>query len=226
MAQPARKVPTKVPNKIPTKVPTKAHPKTAPSKLKTPRSKATTSLSVHVTAKDFEPLGYAKSLIRAIPDFPIPGILFRDITPVLANARAFHAVIDAFVSRFIGEGLDAIVAIESRGFIFGAALAARLNVSFVPVRRPGKLPAATDRVEYSLEYGVAKLEMHKDALPRGARVIVIDDLLATGGTAQATGKLVAKRGAEVVAYAFVIELDALNGRRVFNGVPVVSLIHF
>jgi adenine phosphoribosyltransferase len=172
------------------------------------------------------PLEYAQSLIRGIPDFPIPGILFRDITPVLADARAFHAVIDAFVSRFVGEAIDAVVAIESRGFIFGAALAARLNVSFVPVRRPGKLPAATDRVSYTLEYGTAELEMHKDALPRGARVVVIDDLLATGGTALAAAELVRRRGARVMAYAFVIELTGLPGRRALKGAPVVSLLKY
>lgn len=187
---------------------------------------ATSSLSLHATNERFNPLGYAKRKVRAIPDFPIPGILFRDITPVLADARAFHAVIDAFVARFVSEGIDAVVAIESRGFIFGAALAARLNVSFVPVRKPGKLPAATDRVKYKLEYGTAELEMHRDALAKGARVVVIDDLLATGGTAKATSKLVKQRGASVVAYAFVIELTGLPGRAVLGATPVVSLIRY
>jgi adenine phosphoribosyltransferase len=183
-------------------------------------------LSLHATNERFNPLVYAKRRVRAIPDFPIPGILFRDITPVLADARAFHAVIDAFVARFVSERIDAVVAIESRGFIFGAALAARLNVSFVPVRKPGKLPAATDRVKYKLEYGTAELEMHRDALAKGARVVVIDDLLATGGTAKATSKLVKQRGAVVAAYAFVIELTGLSGRAALGASPVVSLIRY
>jgi adenine phosphoribosyltransferase len=190
------------------------------------KKQSASGLSQHALNDRFNPLGYAKRRVRAIADFPIPGILFRDITPVLADARAFHAVIDAFVARFVGERLDAIVAIESRGFIFGAALAARLNVSFVPVRRPGKLPAATDRVRYKLEYGTAELEMHKDALPKGARVVVIDDLLATGGTAKAASKLVKQRGASVVAYAFVIELSGLPGRAALGNIPVVSLIRY
>jgi adenine phosphoribosyltransferase len=210
------------------------HPKTRGTAASKPVRKlankakrsAASGLSLHATNDRFNPLQYAKRRIRAIPDFPIPGILFRDITPVLADARAFHAVIDAFVARFVGERLDAVVAIESRGFIFGAALAARLNVSFVPVRRPGKLPAAADRVRYKLEYGTAELEMHRDALARGARVVVIDDLLATGGTAKAASKLCKQRGANVVAYAFVIELTELPGRAALGSVPVVSLIRF
>jgi adenine phosphoribosyltransferase len=183
-------------------------------------------LTTHATDAAFVPLGYAKGLIRSIPNFPKKGILFRDITPLLADARGFHAVTDAFVARFVGEPISAIVAIESRGFIFGAALAARLNVSFVPVRRPGKLPAATDRVSYSLEYGNAQLEMHRDALKPGSRVVVVDDLLATGGTALAAGELVKRQGAEVAAYAFVIELSSLNGRKAIKPVPVVSLMQY
>jgi adenine phosphoribosyltransferase len=207
--------------------PSRAKSKARKGKAPQPKSKGTSStLSLHATNERFNPLGYAKRRIRAIPDFPIPGILFRDITPVLADARAFHAVIDAFVARFVSERIDAVVAIESRGFIFGAALAARLNVSFVPVRKPGKLPAATDRVRYKLEYGSAELEMHRDSLSKGARVVVIDDLLATGGTAKATGKLVKQRGASVVAYAFVIELTGLPGRAVLGATPVVSLIRY
>jgi adenine phosphoribosyltransferase len=164
--------------------------------------------------------------VRAIPDFPKPGILFRDITPLLADPKAFHMVIDAFVERFIGQSVDAVVAIDSRGFIFGAPLASRLNTAFVPARKPGKLPADTLSVEYGLEYGRASLEVHKDALSAGANVVVIDDLLATGGTAAATGELVQALGARVLAYAFVIELDALEGRSKLEPVPVVSLLHF
>lgn len=174
----------------------------------------------------FDRMGYVRERVRAIPDFPQPGILFRDITPVLADPKAFHMVIDAFVERFIGQRVDAVVAIDSRGFIFGAPLASRLNTRFVPARKPGKLPAETVRVEYALEYGQASLEMHKDALTSGEQVVVIDDLLATGGTAGAAGELVLSRGAEVLAYAFVIELAALGGRNKLEPAPVVSLIRF
>jgi adenine phosphoribosyltransferase len=173
-----------------------------------------------------EPTGYLRSLIRNIADFPKPGILFRDITPLLAEPKAFHVVIDALVERFIGAHIDAIVAVESRGFIFGGALAARLNTSFVPARKPGKLPARTERVSYALEYGEATLEIHADALRPAARVLVVDDLLATGGTARAAGALVKGQNAEVVAYAFVIELEALGGRKHLTPTPVVSLLTF
>ena len=171
-------------------------------------------------------LSYVRERVRAVPDFPKPGILFRDITPLLADPRAFHMVIDAFVEQFIGQAVDAVVAIDSRGFIFGAPLASRLNTSFVPARKPGKLPAETVSVTYALEYGQGSLEMHKDALAPGHKVVVIDDLLATGGTAAAAGELVQSRGAEVLAYAFVIELDGLVGRAKLDPVPVVSLLHF
>jgi adenine phosphoribosyltransferase len=173
-----------------------------------------------------ERLSYVRDRVRAVPDFPKPGILFRDITPLLADPKAFHMVIDALVEQFIGQAVDAIVAIDSRGFIFGAPLASRLNTSFVPVRKPGKLPAETLSVAYALEYGQGSLEMHKDALSAGERVVVIDDLLATGGTAAAAGELVVSQGAEVVAYAFVIELDDLDGRSRLEPAPVVSLLHF
>lgn len=180
----------------------------------------------HDSGVHLERLRHVRELVRAVPDFPSPGILFRDITPVLADPKAFHMVIDAFVERFIGEQIDAVVAIDSRGFIFGAPLASRLNTRFVPARKPGKLPSETVRVEYALEYGRASLEMHKDALPEGSNVVVIDDLLATGGTARAAGELVSAQGASVAAYAFVIELDALGGRGKLEPTPVVSLIHF
>jgi adenine phosphoribosyltransferase len=178
---------------------------------------------------DEEPMdriGYLRERVRAVPDFPKPGILFRDITPLLADPKAFHMVIDALVEQFIGQDVDAIVAIDSRGFIFGAPLASRLNTSFVPARKPGKLPAETVSVAYALEYGQGSLEMHKDALSAGDRVVVIDDLLATGGTAAAAGELVGSLGAEVLAYAFVIELDELDGRAKLDAAPVVSLLHF
>ena len=171
-------------------------------------------------------LSYVRERVRAVPDFPKPGILFRDITPLLADPKAFHMVIDALVEQFIGQAVDPVVAIDSRGFIFGAPLASRLNTSFVPARKPGKLPAETVSVSYALEYGQGSLEMHKDALSSGDRVVVIDDLLATGGTAAAAGELVLSRGAEVLAYAFVIELDGLGGRARLEPAPVVSLLHF
>lgn len=171
-------------------------------------------------------LDYVKALIRTVEDFPKPGVLFKDITPLLADPKGFHIVLDSFAQRFIGEHIDAIVGIESRGFIFGSALAARLNASFVPVRKTGKLPAAVDRVSYDLEYGTAELEMHKHSIFDGAKVLVVDDLLATGGTAAATAELVRKQGGYVVAFAFVVELDFLFGREKLLPVPAISLIHY
>jgi adenine phosphoribosyltransferase len=175
---------------------------------------------------ELEPLRYVRGLIREIPDFPQPGVLFRDITPLLADPKAFHIVLDSIAHRFVGERVDAVVGVESRGFIFGGALAARLNASFVPVRKPGKLPYRTDKVSYSLEYGEAELEMHRDSLRDGAAVVIVDDLLATGGTAAAAGELVHRQGAFVVAYAFVIELCGLNGRDRLMPTPAYSFIRF
>ncbi len=175
---------------------------------------------------ELDGLGYVRALIRDVPDFPKPGILFRDITPLLADPRGFHIVLDAIAERFVGEHVDAIVGIESRGFIFGGALAARLNASFVPVRKPGKLPHRTDKVAYSLEYGEAELEMHRDSLAEDARVVVVDDLLATGGTAAAAAELVHRQGAFVAAHAFVIELGALGGRDRLLPTPVVSILRY
>ncbi|HEY3237671.1 MAG TPA: adenine phosphoribosyltransferase [Polyangiaceae bacterium] len=175
---------------------------------------------------DFDTLSYVRKQIRSISDFPQPGILFRDITPLLADPKGFHIVLDLIAHRFVGEHVDAIVGIESRGFIFGGALAARLNASFVPVRRPGKLPYRTDRVSYSLEYGENELEMHRDSLKEGASVLVVDDLLATGGTAAAAGDLVHRQGAYVVAYAFVIELESLGGRERLMPTPVISVVRY
>lgn len=166
------------------------------------------------------------AFIRDVPDFPKPGILFKDITPLLANPRAFTTCLDMLAEYCAGQRVDAIVGIESRGFIFGAALAARLTASFVPVRKPGKLPAATDRVSYELEYGTDALEMHRDSLARGARVVVIDDLIATGGTAWAATELVRKQGADPVACAFVIELSFLPGRQKLGSMPVFSILRF
>jgi len=167
-----------------------------------------------------------KPLIRDIPDFPQPGILFRDITPLLHEPSAFRHVIDLFAGHYRDAGLDAIVAIESRGFIFGAPLAANLGLPFVPVRKPGKLPAAHMSVEYSLEYGTSQLDIHEDALHRDAQVLIIDDLLATGGTAMATAKLVELLGARVHSIAFLVELVFLNGRAALRDYEVLSLVTY
>ncbi len=201
-------------------------PRGVQKKPKNPRSPAPPkrASASHFVAVD--PLKYVRGLIREVPDFPKTGILFRDITPLLADPRGFHITLDAIAERFVGEHADAVVAVESRGFIFGGALAARLNASFVPVRKPGKLPSRTDRVAYALEYGDGELQMHSDALAAGARVIVVDDLLATGGTAAAAGELVKRQQATVIAYAFVIELDDLGGRSRLAPSPVVSLIRY
>src|SRR4030095_8519440 len=151
-----------------------------------------------------------KKLIREIPDFPKPGILFYDITTLLRDKAGFAQLIDLFSEHYIGKQVDLILGMEARGFIFGPALAYRLNAGFVPVRKPGKLPAATARVEYSLEYGSNALEVHKDAIEHGQRVLIVDDLLATGGTAEATARLATSLGAEIAGLAFVVELDFLK----------------
>lgn len=165
-------------------------------------------------------------LIRNIPDFPIPGIQFKDITTLLRDGAAFKQTIDAFAERYAGRGLDAIVGIESRGFIFSAPLAYRLGVGLVPVRKPGKLPAQTYQVEYDLEYGSNKLEIHQDAFTPGARVLIIDDLLATGGTVAAACQLVEMAGAQVEELAFLIELAFLNGRERLGKYSVFSMIRY
>ncbi len=167
-----------------------------------------------------------KAFIRDIPDFPEPGILFRDITPLLRDPRAFSYVIDRFIGRCDSQHFDTIVAIESRGFLFGAPLAHRLGKSIVPVRKPGKLPAATHSVEYSLEYGTNSMEMHQDGVHEGERVLVIDDLLATGGTLVAAASLVEMSGGVVAAMGVVIELTALSGRNTLGAYDVFSLIEY
>ncbi|MGH2632375.1 MAG: adenine phosphoribosyltransferase [Tepidiformaceae bacterium] len=167
-----------------------------------------------------------KSVIRDVPDFPRPGILFRDITPLLAAPEMFRAVLDALSADAAQCGAEAIVGIESRGFLFGGPLADRMGLPFVPVRKPGKLPAARMSVDYSLEYGESRLDIHSDALSTGARAYVVDDLLATGGTARATAKLVELIGAEVAGFGFVIELEALKGRATLAPYRIFSLIRF
>jgi adenine phosphoribosyltransferase len=167
-----------------------------------------------------------ESLIRTIPDFPIPGILFRDITPLLKDKVGFHAAVDLFVERFKDEHIDTVVAIEARGYMFGAPLAYRLGAGFVPVRKPGKLPSTKYVESYALEYGTNSLEIHDDAVGHGQRVVIVDDLLATGGTAAATGRLLSKLGAELIAFAFLIELTALGGRKVLEGHDVTAFIRY
>jgi len=162
--------------------------------------------------------------IRDIPDFPKPGIVFKDITPLLANGNAFAAVVSE-LACLVSNDVDAIVGIESRGFIFGAALAQQLGLGLITVRKPGKLPADVHSVEYELEYGVDRLEIHRDALSEGHKVVIVDDLLATGGTAAATVELVKKLGAEVDACLFVIELSFLHGAKALGDVPAHSLMH-
>jgi adenine phosphoribosyltransferase len=164
--------------------------------------------------------------IRDIPDFPVEGILFKDITPLLQSAAAFREAVDALAANYDGVAIDAVVAIESRGFIFGAPLAYRLGAGFVPVRKPGKLPAPSTSVAYALEYGTNTLEMHLDAVQPGQRVLIVDDLLATGGSAAAAAELVERLGGQVVGMAFVVELEFLKGREKLNGRDVFSLVRY
>jgi len=167
-----------------------------------------------------------ESLIRSIPDFPIPGILFRDITPLLGDPSGFKALIDTFVSAYRDKGVDYVVGIEARGYMIGAPVAYQLGAGFVPVRKPGKLPGKTYTEEYALEYGTNALQIHADAVGQGHRVLVVDDLLATGGTIAATLRLLRKLGAEIVGTAVLIELEALNGRAALDGVDVTSFIKY
>ncbi len=167
-----------------------------------------------------------RALIRDIPDFPAAGILFRDITPLLGDAAAFGRALDWFAALPAAREATAIVGIESRGFIFGAPLAARLGVGFVPVRKEGKLPHAAHAEEYALEYGTNTLEIHRDALSAADRVLVVDDLLATGGTARAAARLIEMTGASVAGLAFLIELGELDGRALLPGYPVDALITY
>jgi adenine phosphoribosyltransferase len=167
-----------------------------------------------------------ETLIRAIPDFPIPGILFRDITPLLGDRAGFKALIDLFVAPYRDARIDYVVGIEARGYMIGAPVAYQLGAGFVPVRKPGKLPGKTYTEEYALEYGTNALQIHADAVGNGHRVLVVDDLLATGGTIAATLRLLRKLGAEVVGTAVLIELEALGGRAALNGVEVRSFITY
>jgi adenine phosphoribosyltransferase len=167
-----------------------------------------------------------EALIRAIPDFPIAGILFRDITPLLKDKQGFRSAIDLFVDKFSRRSIDLVVGVEARGYIFGAPIAYAIGAGFIPVRKPGKLPYQTYTEEYALEYGTNSLQIHADAIEQGQRVLVVDDLLATGGTAAATRRLLERLGATVEAFAFLIELKALEGREALKGTEVVSFVSY
>jgi adenine phosphoribosyltransferase len=164
--------------------------------------------------------------IRDVPDFPKPGIMFKDITPVLAKPELMRAIVDHFADVYRNLNVDAVVGMESRGFIFGAPLAMALGAAFVPARKPGKLPYERISEEYALEYGTARLDMHTDAIARGHRVVIVDDLIATGGTALATAKLVERLGGTIVGLAFVIELGFLEGRKLLGSYGVDSIVTY
>lgn len=164
--------------------------------------------------------------IRDVPDFPRPGITFKDITPLLADARTFREACDAMAEPFVGHGVTHVAAIESRGFVFGAPVAQRLGAGFIPVRKAGKLPFTTTRVEYALEYGTDALEVHLDACPRAARVLIVDDVLATGGTAAATCRLISQIESEVVGCSFLMALDFLSGARQLSEQRVAVLVRY
>ena len=167
-----------------------------------------------------------ESKIRAIPGFPRPGVVFRDITPLVGDPAMLRLAVDRIVRPFVGEPVDAVAGMEARGFIFGALAAQALDIGFVPLRKPGKLPYDVQSVSYDLEYGTASLEAHIDAIGAGDRILLVDDLLATGGTASASCELVERLGGEVAACAFVIELDDLGGRARLPGRRVHSLLHY
>src|ERR1700761_9107383 len=169
---------------------------------------------------------HLKKLVREVPDFPKKGILFYDITTLLKDRADVASLIDALSEHYIGRDIDLILGIEARGFIFGPALAYRMNAGFVPIRKPRKLPAETVKWTYDLEYGTDTLEIHKDAIKPGQRMLIVDDLLATGGTANACLQLAQSLGAKVEALAFVVELDFLNGAKKFAGTEIFSLLHY
>jgi adenine phosphoribosyltransferase len=167
-----------------------------------------------------------KKLIREVPDFPKPGINFYDITTLLKDPAGWHAVMDALRDHYKETKVDVVVGIEARGFFFAPALAYLLGAGFVPVRKPGKLPAATETVEYALEYGSDRLQVHRDAIEKGTRVLILDDVLATGGTAAAVASLVERLGGTVVSMGFVVELDFLHGRTKLPGREIYSMLHY
>jgi len=167
-----------------------------------------------------------RNAVRDVPNFPKHGIVFKDITPILVDAELFHKSIEVFLDRCRGKTIDKIVGIDARGFLFGSAVAYALNVGFVPIRKKGKLPFKTESASYSLEYGDAEMEMHVDSINRGERIVLIDDLLATGGTSAAAAALISKVGGELLEAQFLIELEFLHGRQKLDPTPVVSFITF
>jgi adenine phosphoribosyltransferase len=167
-----------------------------------------------------------ESKIRNIPDFPKAGIGFKDITTLLKDANAFNQAVDDLSMPFLEKKIDRVVGIESRGFIFGGAMALKLNAGFVPIRKQGKLPAAILAETYELEYGTDTIEIHKDAIQESMQILIVDDLLATGGTAAATIRLIQKLGGEIIGFAFLIELDFLHGRKKLGNIPIHVLIHY
>jgi adenine phosphoribosyltransferase len=176
--------------------------------------------------RDSKPVDEIYQAIRDVPDFPKPGILFKDITPLLLSPVRFRRAVELMASPFRGSGVTRVVSIESRGFLLGAPIALALDAGLVPIRKPGKLPAARGRVEYALEYGTDALEMHRDAVGTGDRVLIVDDVLATGGTAEAAAKLVRAHGAQVVGFTFLIELDFLKGRERLRDERIEALLHY
>jgi adenine phosphoribosyltransferase len=184
---------------------------------------------------DYSPLAFAamasiverlQGAVRDVPDFPKKGIMFKDITPVLSDPSLFHASIDLFLERCRGREVDKVVGIDARGFVFGSAVAYELGVGFVPIRKRGKLPYRTEIAKYSLEYGEAEVEMHTDALAQGERVVLVDDLLATGGTAAAAAILIRKAGGQLLEAQFLIELEFLEGRKLLEPTPVTSFLKY
>jgi adenine phosphoribosyltransferase len=171
-------------------------------------------------------MNHLKELIREVPDYPKPGILFYDLTTLLKNPAGFHSLVDTLCNYYVGKQVDVVVGIEARGFILAPALAFRLNAGFVPVRKPKKLPAKVESVTYQLEYGTDTLEIHADAIQPGQRVLISDDLLATGGTAAATVALIQELGGEVVGASFAVELTFLNGRAKLPGIDIFSMIQY
>jgi adenine phosphoribosyltransferase len=167
-----------------------------------------------------------KKYIRDVPDWPKKGILFRDITPLLGEPKAFRAAVNAMAADYAGKGIQYVAAVEARGFIFGAAVAMKLNAGFVPVRKKGKLPFKTESLTYDLEYGTSTVEVHKDAVPAGAKVLMVDDLLATGGTIEAACKLIERIGGKVEGVVFLIELTELHGIDKLKGYKVKSLMQY
>ncbi|MEY2528989.1 MAG: adenine phosphoribosyltransferase [Verrucomicrobiota bacterium] len=171
-------------------------------------------------------IGKLRAAVRDVPDFPKPGIIFKDITPILGSGKLFRAAIEAFLEQCRGKEIDKIVGIDARGFLFGAAVAYDLGIGFVPLRKKGKLPYKTESATYALEYGEAEMELHVDAIERGEKIVLIDDLLATGGTAASAIALIKKVGGDLIEAQFLIELEFLHGREKLESTPVVSFLKY